>query len=303
MRLPYHTLDVFTQSRFCGNPLSVVHQADQLSDAQMQTIAREFNLSETVFLSAPHNPVHAARARIFTPQSEVPFAGHPTIGAAIALALSEAPKLLTTRDMTIMIEEEIGVLECTVRHRQGQTPAATFHLLDAPVEENWAPDPERLARALHLSAADIGFDWHQACCLSAGLGFTFVPVRSLEAIAQAKPDMSHWMEGMGPEGFKNAFVYTRETLTQDVHFHCRMFAPLLGIMEDPATGSAAAAFSGLIERFEKPADGEHIYLLEQGHEMNRPSLMALTVDIALGELTGAAIGGHAVQVMQGEIEV
>ena len=122
MRLPYQTLDVFTQSRFSGNPLAVVQQADQLSDAQMQTIAREFNLSETVFLSAPHNPVHGARARIFTPQSEVPFAGHPTIGAAIALALSEAPKLLTTRDMTIMIEEEIGVLECTVRHRQAHHP-------------------------------------------------------------------------------------------------------------------------------------------------------------------------------------
>ena len=303
MRLPYQTLDVFTQSRFGGNPLAVVHQADKLSDAQMQAIAHEFNLSETVFLCEPHNLVHAARARIFTPTHEVPFAGHPTIGAAIALALREAPKLLTTRDMTLMIEEEIGVLECTVRHRQGQTPAATFNLLDAPVEEIWAPDRERLARALNLTPEDIGFDWHQACCLSAGLGFTFVPVRSLEAIVQARPQMENWIEGMGPEGFQNAFLYTRETQHKDVHFHCRMFAPLLGVTEDPATGSAAAAFSGVIERFEKPADGEHIFLLEQGLEMNRASLMALTVQISLGELTGASIGGHAVPVMQGEIEV
>lgn len=302
MRLKFFTLDVFTQTRFAGNPLAVVRGADVLSVAQMQAIAREFNLSETVFLVTPHDPVNTARVRIFTPARELPFAGHPTIGTAVLVAELDAPDLIGKQDLVVVIEEEIGKVSCTVRRPRGHATRAQFDLPRLP-QKLGESDVKAVAEALGLSEEEIGFDNHRPTIYSAGVGFTFVPVRSLEAMARATPVMSCWDSAIGPQGHPAAFLYTREVVNEASHVHARMFSPALGIAEDPATGAAAAAFAGVAMEFERPGDGEHILVIEQGVEMGRPSQIVLGMDVLGGVLISASIGGAAVIVARGEIEV
>lgn len=302
MKLDYFTLDVFTETRLAGNPLAVVRDANGLGDAQMQAIAREFNLSETVFLLRPRDPVNTARARIFTPAQELPFAGHPTVGAACLIAQLDAPEMLGRQDMLIVIEEKIGVISCTVRKPKGRAARAHFDLPRLP-EKLGEADPVAVAAALGLAVEDIGFDGHRPVLYSAGVGFTFAPVRSLDAIARARPDMAKWNGAIGPQGHAAAFVYTREVRNETSHVHARMFAPGLGVHEDPATGSAAAAFAGVAMEFETPDDGEHTLVIEQGFEMGRPSEIVLGMDVREGRLHAASIGGAAVLIARGEIEI
>ena len=301
MRRRFFTLDVFTETPFAGNPLAVVIDCDGLTSERMQQIAREFALSETVFVTAPRNPINSARIRIFTPASELPFAGHPTVGAAILIAQLDAAEFLSSEDLSVVIEEEIGLGSCTVGQRKGRAPRAVFaiprlpEMIDAPL------DIDALAAALGIDAACIGFDGHQPSVWSAGNAFVFVPVDGLETIANARPDMGRWDAAL-PEIARKVFVYTREVEQKGSAFHARMFAPSLGIAEDPATGSAVAAFAGVLRAFEEPYDGEHHFIIEQGFEMGRPSLITLTVEIEQGKLASAQIGGAAVRMSEGVID-
>lgn len=301
MRLAYHTLDVFTEQRFGGNPLAVVHGADALTTDRMQQIAREFNLSETVFVLKPQNPAHSARIRIFTPAAEVPFAGHPTVGTGALLAELRAPSLGGNRDAIVALEETIGTVRVGVRMREGAAPFSEFDAPRLPEDLGSVPAHDEIAAAVGLIPSEIGFENHKPTRYSAGLPFIFVPVRSLEAISRARPVLSHWNGTVGPQA--GAFVYCRETIHKTAQFHARMFAPGMGVMEDPATGSAAAAFAAAIHRFDDPPGHEHRYDIEQGFEMSRPSLIRLSLVIEAGKLQTVRIGGHAVRVSEGEIEV
>lgn len=302
MRLPFYTLDVFTDRRFTGNPLAVVRNAGHLSAAQMQSIAREFNLSETVFLLPPRDPVNTARARIFTPASEVPFAGHPTLGAAVLIAETEGAEILAKQELVVALELEIGLVNCDVRRGAKRVSRAQFAIPKLP-EKLGEADSAIAAQALGLELADIGFDGHRPTIYSAGFPFTFVPLQSLDAIARARVDMKHWDALVDAPGSGACFLYTKETTNAGCHVHARMFSPAFGIAEDPATGSAAAAFAGVALEFEKPEDGEHILVIEQGVEMGRPSKIVLTMDVADAALSCVWIGGEAVIVARGEIEI
>ena len=302
MRLKYFLLDVFTEKRFAGNPLAVVRDADGLDVQQMQAIAREFNLSETVFLIAPRDPVNTARAHIFTPVQELPFAGHPTIGAAALIGEIDAPDLLGKQDLLVVLEEQAGLVQCTVRRPRGKAVRAEFSAPRLP-EKLGEADAGKVAAALGLSRDEIGFDAHRPTIWSAGVGFTFVPVVSREAIARARPVIEMWDDAISPAGHAAAYLYTRETADEACHVHARMFSPAMGIAEDPATGSAAAAFAGVAMEFEQPGDGEHMLVIEQGLEMGRPSRIVLGMDVQGGVLTGVTIGGAAVIVARGELDV
>ncbi len=302
MRLKFYTMDVFTDKRLAGNPLAVVRGADGLDASRMQAIAREFNLSETVFLMSPRDPVNTARARIFTPAAELPFAGHPTIGAAILIAELDAPELLGGQELQIVIEELIGPVTCSVRRPKGRPARAQFVSPRLP-ERLGDGDVNAIASALGLAPEDIGFDAHRPVLYSVGVGFTFVPVRTLDAMGRACAQMAAWNQAIGPQGHAAAYLYTREVLDEKSHVHARMFSPALRIAEDPATGSAAAAFAGVAMEFEQPDDGEHVLVIEQGIEMGRPSQIVLTMDVTDGVLTGVSIGGSAVIVSRGEIEL
>ncbi len=302
MRLDYYILDVFTDTRFGGNPLAVVLDADALDAARMQTIAREFNLSETVFVLKPQNRAHTARVRIFTPMAELPFAGHPTVGAAALLAELRTPAANDNGgqgDALIVLEETIGIVRVGVRLRPEAAAYAEFDAPKLPEESGSAPATELLAAALGLIPAEIGFENHRPTRYTAGNAFAFVPVASLAAMEKARVSSSHW-EAVKQQG---AFLYCRQTVHTTSAFHARMFAPHNGIPEDPATGSAAAAFAGVVHRFDALPDGMHRRIVEQGFEMGRPSLISLSLEVVAGKLGTVRVGGHAVRVAEGKIEV
>lgn len=298
MRRKFHTLDVFTETALAGNPLAVVLDCDGLDDRRMQAIAREFNLAETVFVLAPRDPVNTARLRIFTPGRELPFAGHPTVGAAVLLAQLRAPDLLARQDLRVVVEEGVGDIVCVARHRPNRAPAANFTVPRLPAPAGDVPSVETLARRLGLEPGDIGFGTHQPSAYSAGNPFIFAPVAGRAALAKARPNANAWGENGGP----GVYLYTREAEREGSSFRARMFAAGWGVVEDPATGSAAAAFAGVLMRFEKPAEGETLYVIEQGFEMGRPSLISLSLDVENGALSAATIGGSAVMIAQGTID-
>lgn len=303
--LPYHTLDVFTTERFAGNPLAVVLDADDLNHEQMRRIAKEFNLPETVFVMAPVNPAHSARIRIFTPEIELPFAGHPTVGTAVQLALKQAGGGSEVSDGSaiVILEEEIGNVRVGVKMSADGAHFAEFDLPKMPEQISAAPANDRLAAALGISEKAIGFENHKAGAYSAGAPFMCVPVSGMEALAAAKPQPQHWKAAISAERHVGVFAYTRECVHTTSDFHARMFAPDSGIVEDPATGSAAAAFAAVIARYDDLHDGEHRRIVEQGYEMGRPSLIEIEIEIENRKITNVRIGGHAVTVATGMLAI
>ena len=291
MQRRFFTLDVFTSQRFTGNPLAVVLDAQDLAATAMQAIAGEFNLSETVFVLPPATAKHRAACRIFTPKRELPFAGHPTIGTAVLLARLEGGG----EEREMVLEEAIGAVPCRVRG-EARGGTASFALPKLPEELDDAPPTETLAAALGLRVEDIGFGRFALCRWSAGNPFVFVPVKTRDAVARAKADASRLAE-FGAA----AFVFTAETVDRAHAFHARMFAPHFGVPEDPATGSAAAAFAGLLAQ-SRFVDGTHSIVIEQGCEMGRPSLITLGMRVDAGRLIAATVGGDAVIVSEGRIE-
>lgn len=294
MKRRFVTLDVFTTRRHAGNPLAVVLQSEGLDTEAMQAIAREFNLSETVFVSPPERPGHRAAIRIFTPGTELPFAGHPTVGTAVWLALSDDAEGRPA-DL-LVLEETIGPVSCAVEIKGSHAGHAVFTLPRLPERVGETATAEVLAAALSLGGSDIGFGVHMPAVFTAGVPYTCIPLGSREAVAAARPDLGRWDAAMQGGA---AFVYSRETAETGHHFHARMFAPNIGILEDPATGSAVAAFAGAVMAFDKPDDGDHRLVIEQGYEMGRPSQIALELSVRDGALVSARIGGSAVVVSEG----
>eukprot|EP01037_Dinobryon_pediforme_P013845 gene13845-13961_t len=301
MRRAYHLLDVFTDRPLTGNQLAVVLDAGGLDTANMQAIAREFNLPETVFVQPAKNQMNAAAVRIFTPARELPFAGHPTVGTAVLLGQLRAPELLAREDVSLVLEEAVGDVACIVRHVPGRAPRASFTLPHLPEYVELLGDTSAIAAALGLQVQDIGFGAHVPARFSAGVPFAFVPVKDRDCLARIDLDMAPWAAAFG--GKAPVYVYCADPQGKGHHYRARMFAPDMGIAEDPATGSAAAAFAGVVMTYERPSDGDHTFVIEQGYEMGRPSQITLGLDIEHGNLTSASIGGFAVMVGQGFIEV
>jgi trans-2,3-dihydro-3-hydroxyanthranilate isomerase len=300
MRYRYATLDVFTETRLAGNPLAVVLGADGIAPERMQAVAREFNLSETVFVLSPSEALHRARLRIFTPGRELPFAGHPTVGTAVLLALRDATR---ADAQAFGLEEEVGTVPCVVETRGDASGYARFRLPRLPEVVEGGPDAIAAARALGLEPGEIGFERHMPSRHSAGNTFDFVPVNSLAALARARPSADAFGSALGAHT-PAVYVYTRQNGGAGRRFRARMFgSPASGIREDPATGSAAAAFAGVLMQFEPLGEGEHSLVIEQGYEMGRPSEIELQLVIREGALQSGEIGGHAVVVSEGEIEI
>ncbi|HBK06481.1 MAG TPA: phenazine biosynthesis protein PhzF [Acetobacteraceae bacterium] len=303
MKRHFFTLDVFTGQALAGNPLAVVLEAQGLTDSRMQAIAREFNLSETVFVAFPSNPANRSSVRIFTPGREVPFAGHPTVGTAVLLGLLDRDGKAGALGITL--EEMIGPVPCAVEVEGPERGAATFTLPRLPERVGSLPDRAVLALGLGLDEADIGFATYQPAIYSAGNPFRCVPLRTRDAVTRARPNGEAFEIAFGApnDGFTNAFVYCADTIDPTNAFHARMFAPAVGVPEDPATGSAAAAFAQVFMDFEKPADGRHSFVVEQGDAMGRPSRITVSLDVSGQALLEARIGGEAVIVSEGWLRV
>ncbi len=304
MKLKFHTLDVFTTRKFAGNPLAVVLDADHLTTEQMQTICKEFNLSETTFVMKPDNLANTAKVRIFFPGGEMSFAGHPTLGTAVLLAeLRNKPGCSISTE--IRLELKAGLTPVKINriadHCSGifTAPIIPFH-----VEAN-LPSVEDTARALNVDAADIGFDGHHVALLEGGPRFFYVPVKTRKALEKSQVREPYWTDLLKPLGgvADAAYIYTRSGDGANTHFRSRMYAPTGGIPEDPATGSATALLAAQLLTAEKLFDGTHVWNLEQGYEMGRPSDLRLEADVKSGKLGAVRVGGSAIRVMSGEIEL
>lgn len=303
MARSYSVYDVFTDRKLAGNPLAIIYDADDLSDEAMQCIAKEMNLSETVFVQRPGNPAYVARIRIFTPGRELPFAGHPTVGTAIALA--EEAHGGSTLDLVSVLEENVGPVRCAVRLAEGEASFAEFDLPRKSQQINMPLDRLGIANALSLKVTEIGFENHVPSLWSAGVPFLMIPVHDVGAAQRLDFDPQLWEETVPfvDGALASAYVYCRGGVNHVAKFHARMFASGMGIVEDPATGSAVAALSGAINHFDKLTDGHHGVMVEQGVEMGRPSFIHLHMDIEGGAISNARIGGKAVRVASGTLEL
>jgi trans-2,3-dihydro-3-hydroxyanthranilate isomerase len=289
----YAILDVFTQTPLAGNPLAVVLDSDGLDTLPMQAIAAEFNLSETVFVSPPSVSTHRASLRIFTPAYELPFAGHPTIGTAIYLALQDQ----FDAAQHLILEAPVGPIICDVTTQTGGG-SACFILPKLPQPVPLTESAAQIAAALMLNVDDIGTDSHHPTIFGAGnAGFLFVPVRNRHALARAQLSPLHWQTSFAH--LIGVYIYTSDTGDADIGFRSRMVD--LAIGEDPATGSAVAAFAGVLAKFESLADGDHGFRIGQGFEMGRPSLIDLQMTLINSVIAQASISGHAVVVAEGTL--
>ncbi|MGO4705714.1 PhzF family phenazine biosynthesis protein [Microvirga sp. 2MCAF38] len=299
MTRPLYTLDVFTGTQLAGNPLAVVLDAEGLDDSRMQAIAGELNLSETVFVFRAEDPRQRADIRIFTPKRELPFAGHPTVGTAVLLALLDRKG--EPGALAFGLKEKVGIVPCAAEIDSDGKGHARFRLPRLPFVWAEGKEASQCAWALGLDPSEIGFDRHVPSRHSAGVAYDLVPVNSLDALARAKPQSEAFDKVFGDSDHPAPYVYTRSQSAQGLTFRARMFGLGMGIPEDPATGSAAAAFAGALMQCEPLGDGEHNILIEQGFEMGRPSHIALQLTIKSGALVSAEIGGNAVLVSRGEL--
>jgi trans-2,3-dihydro-3-hydroxyanthranilate isomerase len=298
MKLAFHTLDVFTKKPFSGNGLAVVIGADALSDAAMQDIAQEFNLSETVFVQAPENPANTAKVRIFMPnRNELPFAGHPTIGCAVLLAsLKEKPGAGFQTE--IRLEEKAGLVPVKVTREGGLVRGQLTAPRLAAVEPVPASE-EASAAALGVERGEIGFDGYGPCILATASRLLTIPLASLDALKRARVSEPHFSRLLAEHRTFSAYMYARN----GDGFRVRLFAPGEGIPEDPATGLAAASLPAQIHQAEHLSDGTHRWRLEQGIEMGRPSELRVEADVKASLLTAVRVEGDAVKVMEGTIDV
>jgi trans-2,3-dihydro-3-hydroxyanthranilate isomerase len=291
--LAFVTLDVFTEEIFGGNPLAVFPDTPALGEREMQAIAREFNLSETVFVRPADDPGHAARLRIFTPEAELPFAGHPTVGAAICLA--EAGRFGAIADEARVIFEE-GAGPVPVRFTRGRS-GWTATLTSPRLPQRLGPGMARATLAAILGLREDAFaPGIDGGVYSAGVAFEIVPLKDEAALAAARFRPGAWSAAGSPPLL---YLLTMADWRCGRDVRARMFAPGLGIAEDPATGAAAAALAGFLAEVQRPADGQAAWTVAQGIEMGRPSQIAVSADIAGAAIRAAHVGGTAVTVSRG----
>lgn len=295
--LHFYTLDVFTDTLFGGNPLAVVFGAESLGVDRMQKIAAEFNLSETVFVLPPMRPASTRRIRIFTPKAELPFAGHPTIGTACLLASlgkcesgSSGPR--------VILEEAVGDVEVTVKMCGDQPVAATMTVPVTPVESSFDYGVTQLAPMLALEPGDFHPDY-QPCVYSCGTPFVFVCLNSLDAVRRARLRVDVSESLLAGAEANMVFVFAFDTESQHPQIHARMFAPSMGVAEDPATGGAVSALAGLLAA--RQPDGKHMWIVEQGVEMGRPSNLTLEYESRGGQASPVRVGGSCVRVSEGTL--
>lgn len=296
-RFRYFICDVFTDRRFGGNQLAVLPQATGLSDRQMQQIAREFNFPESTFVLP--SETRTRRVRIFTPAQEMPFAGHPNVGTAFVLATIGELGAITETATTVVFDEKAGPVPIAIQRRNGNI----FCELTAPqqVSVGLAAPVDAVARALSLTSEEIVTGTHPPQVASVGFPFLFVELRDRAALNRARANMEGIDELVALGLPADIHLYIRSG--DEFDLRARMFAPLDGIPEDPATGSANVCLMALLTHYNPAPSGSFAFRIAQGVEMGRPSELLARAEKRDGAVVEARIGGTSVLVAEGIIEV
>lgn len=289
----YYTCDVFTDRVFGGNPLAVLTDARGLDAPTMQAIAREFNFSETTFVTPPNDRRHTARVRIFTPGGELPFAGHPTVGTAFVLASIGA----VPGASDLVFEEGVGPVPVHVERQDGQVHRCALTVARLPEKVATIRQRARLAAMLGLKAEDVAAPAEVWSC---GVPFSVIPLASVDALAHARLAHDRWARFLGEHEGRKVYPVARVDAST---WRVRMFAPSLGVAEDPATGSAAAALAGWLVALEPSPDGVRRWRVLQGEEIGRPSRIELEADVVAGAPAAVRVGGRCVMVREGTLRL
>lgn len=297
---PYRLLDVFTDSPFSGNPLAVIPDAYGLDDATMQKIAAEFNLSETVFVLPRGDSSGSFDLRIMTPQVELPFAGHPTVGTAVALALAADPAGSSGQSVSFSLVPPIGPIAVEAESLGSDFGRARFTAPKLPEQLSVNCDAATAAKLLGLSVSAIAKRGPTAW--SAGVPFLFIPLSSEEALASAQVDLRLWEAEISRTSAPHIYPYLLNPKRPE-EVQARMFAPAMGIAEDAATGGAAIAFAGEYASTINPNDGDHTFIIRQGEAMGRPSRLNVSLQFTRRALTTVTLGGNAVVIGEGFLKL
>jgi trans-2,3-dihydro-3-hydroxyanthranilate isomerase len=300
MQLEFVTVDVFTERRFGGNPLAVVPDARALTTEQMQSIAAEFNLAETTFVLPPQDPAHTAQVRIFTPRAEVPFAGHPNVGTAFALAREDKSHGHDVND-PLLFEEKAGLVRLDLI-RDGTSVVGAQLTAPQPLKRGEDIAPSAVASACSLALSDIETANHAPCIASCGLPFVFAELKTRSALAKARPRTEVFAESLQADRATGLFLYVADQ-SGGFDVQSRMFAPLYGVPEDPATGSANVALVGLLASLRSEPDLTLKLRIAQGVDMGRPSLLEASAEKHDGAIIKLSIGGRCVPMMRGTLEI
>jgi trans-2,3-dihydro-3-hydroxyanthranilate isomerase len=299
-KLRYHLVDVFTHERFGGNPLAVFTNGRGVEPALMQRIARELNLSETVFVLPPEDPANHWRLRIFTPATELPMAGHPTVGTAFVLAREHLVEV-SGDDPTIHLEEPVGVIP--VSFQFDDHGALTIHMTQPnPTFGPVIADRAGLAAMLSLSPDDL-LPGPPVQVVSTGVPFVFIPLRGLGAMRRIKLRLDLWEQHLRDTPHPHLLAFTPEVELPGSTVHARMFAPAMGIPEDPATGGAAGPLGCYLVRHGLVSGSPARILAEQGFEMGRRSFLHIGIEHDGGTITRVTVGGQSVPVGEGVLEM
>jgi trans-2,3-dihydro-3-hydroxyanthranilate isomerase len=298
----YVTVDVFTRTRFAGNPLAVIPDARGLSDAQMQRIAAEFNYSESTFVLPPEDAANTARVRIFTPTAELPFAGHPNVGTGFVLG-RQAELFGRALPETLRFEERAGLVKVALVRESGGVVGARI-AAPRPLEIVHLLDAETAAACASLDPADLLVGGMAPVMASVGLPFALAELASLEALARARPDEAAYAlaDRRYPTSDDHFALFLFHRLS-DTRLRARMFAPLSKTPEDPATGSAAAALAARILMLRPERDLADRLVIDQGVEMGRPSQIVLDIAKIAGVAQPVQVSGHCVDIMSGSLRI
>jgi trans-2,3-dihydro-3-hydroxyanthranilate isomerase len=295
------TLDVFTSSAFGGNQLAVFPDASGIPEDALIQITREFNFAEVTFCYPPANPAHTKRVRIFTPAREIPFAGHPTVGTAIALFLLGEAGAQKSGAAKLVLEEGVGPIPVTVRSSPGAAAFAQFSTARLAEVGPPVPSNDVLAEVLSIAADDILSAPMAAQNVSCGLPFLLVPLRSVDAASRSRVRMEKWEAALKSAWAPDIFLFAKDPAGGDAHFHARMYGPGVNVPEDPATGSANACLAGYLAARSAQKDGTLRWTVDQGVEMGRPSRIEIEADKSAGAVTAIRVGGNAVMMTEGSL--
>lgn len=303
MNYKYYIADVFTKQLFNGAQVAVFPNADALTDIQMANIAKELNLSETVFLSHKNQSKNSRRMRTFSPQGEKGFAGHPVIAAAFVTA-SSGDFELTEKYTTLFFEQNGGIIETYVTNNDGQPSFVQFTRQASPIVDYYTPTEHEIANFLGIDAAYIDSKKYSTRLVSCDFPYLVVPVYYYETLRSAKFNLAAWSQSDAPQtAAQEVLLMSPKTPFADTDFSVRLLGPNIGINDDPPVGTAMAAFASYLCSFDHMQKGTYTFAVNRGDEKTRRSVINLEMDHKKEDTLTLRVGGEVVMVVEGIINI